>query len=153
MTLGTAISQRLFAQVGGGAHLNQPAGGNNNVQGIDLQAATQQAQNDKGEDSGLFSQALGFLQNKQAQGDTDVDEDGVQDAHDKAYNQGQASNMSSSGLGAAAAMQAMKSFTGGSSSGSSMSGGGGMQAKLIGMVRYVRKSFWSLLIFYRPCPR
>lgn len=35
----------------------------------------------------------------------DVNEDGVIDAHDKAYNQGQAGNLSTNAMGQAAAMQ------------------------------------------------
>lgn len=88
----------------------------------------QQASNESNEDQGLFASALGFLNGRD--NDDDVDEQRVQQAHQQAYSPGQ-SNMSADSMGAAAAMQALKSFTSGS--GGQQSGGGGMQSKLIAM--------------------
>ena len=61
----------------------------------------------------------------------EVDEQGVQDAHRQAYNEGNSGSLPASSLGAAAAMQAFKNFTSGGGGGSSS--GGNMQSKLIGM--------------------
>ena len=71
-------------QVQGGAQYNSSNNGQPG-QGIDLQAATQHAANDSNnQDSSLFTSALGFLQSKQDNNDTDVDEDEVQNAHKQA---------------------------------------------------------------------
>lgn len=64
----------------------------------------------------------------------DIDEQGVQAAHEQAYGQGNASNLGAKSMGAAAAMQALKNFTQGGGSVSSGAGGGGnQQSALIGM--------------------
>ncbi|KAF8323021.1 hypothetical protein DL93DRAFT_2092757 [Clavulina sp. PMI_390] len=83
-------------------------------------------------DRDLFSQGLSFVQGKMASGNLshDFDEEGVKNAHDQAYNQNNASSLSPSSMGAAAAMQAFRNFTSG---GGSSSGGGDMQSKLMGM--------------------
>jgi len=86
---------------------------------------------DNAGDSSLFSSAMGFLKNNKGQQKEDIDEDGVQDAHNKAYSQGNASGLDAGGMGAAAAMQAFKTFTSGG--GQQSSGGGNMQSKLVGM--------------------
>ncbi|WVQ76084.1 hypothetical protein IAR50_005723 [Cryptococcus sp. DSM 104548] len=118
----------------GGSQYNS----NNNGQGSDslnishddaVQAANQHNSNGS-ENSSLFSTALGYLNNMN-QDDNDVDEDKVQQNHQQAYN-GSASGMTSSALGSAAALQALKSFTSGNSDASSSSGGS-MQTKIIGM--------------------
>ncbi|WVF69820.1 hypothetical protein IAT40_004599 [Kwoniella sp. CBS 6097] len=87
--------------------------------------------NNGDDNSNLFSTAMSFLggMNKD---DNDVDEDRVQQEHQQAYGQGNASNMSANSIGAAAAMQALKSFTSGGSPAAG-SGGGDMQSKMIGM--------------------
>lgn len=78
-----------------------------------------------------------FLNSGQAQDGQDLDEDGIIDAHEKAYSsQHDTSQMGSSSLGAAAAMEALKKFTGaqgGQQQQTNSSGGGGMQAKLLAM--------------------
>ncbi|OCF32621.1 beta-flanking protein [Kwoniella heveanensis CBS 569] len=83
------------------------------------------------DNSSLFSTAMSFLggMNKD---DNDVDEQKVQQEHQQAYGQGNAGSMSANAIGAAAAMQALKSFTSGDSKAAS-SGGGDMQSKIIGM--------------------
>ncbi|ORY91679.1 hypothetical protein BCR35DRAFT_349463 [Leucosporidium creatinivorum] len=86
-----------------------------------------------GQDSSLFTTALSFL-NKQGDDGEELDEQGIQQAHEKAYGQGDASSLGSKSLGAAAAMQALKSFTSGSSDQqTSSSSGGSFQTKLISM--------------------
>ncbi|KAJ9092619.1 hypothetical protein QFC19_008657 [Naganishia cerealis] len=87
--------------------------------------------------SGMFAQGLAMAQsygvNKNPQ-DVDLDGDGVIDAHERAYNKGQGGQMDANSMGAAAAMQAMKSFMGnGGGSSAASSSGGNMQSKLIGM--------------------
>ncbi|WWC86913.1 uncharacterized protein L201_001792 [Kwoniella dendrophila CBS 6074] len=95
-----------------------------------LNAANEHASNGN-ENSSLFSTAMGFLGNMNKD-DDDVDEEKVQRQHQEAYNQGNAGSMSANGIGAAAAMQALKMFTSGQSNASG-SGGGDMQSKIIGM--------------------
>lgn len=66
--------------------------------------------------------------------DTDIDEEKVQRDHQQVYGQGNTGGMTSSSLGAAAAMQALKSFTsGGADTSSNKQGGGDMQSKIMGM--------------------
>jgi hypothetical protein len=84
--------------------------------------------------SGLFAQGLAMAQsygvNKQPQ-DIDLDGDGVISAYERAYAQGgaQGGQMDANSMGAAAAMQAMKSFTGNGGSAAAASSGGNMQSK------------------------
>jgi len=73
---------------------------------------------------------MGFINSNKGQQKEDVDEEGVQDAHSKAYSQGNASGLDAGGMGAAAAMQAFKMFTSG---GGQQSSSGGGQSKLVGM--------------------
>ncbi|WVQ98042.1 hypothetical protein IAU59_005164 [Kwoniella sp. CBS 9459] len=128
---------------GGGEQYNAPhgSGGAGNFGGMSggfptinentaVSAANAHASN--GDDnSSLFSTAMSFLggMNKD---DNDVDEQRVQQEHQQAYGQGNAGNMSANAIGAAAAMQALKSFTSGDSKAAG-SGGGDMQSKIIGM--------------------
>jgi phage gp45-like len=84
--------------------------------------------------SGLFAQGLAMAQsygvNKQPQ-DIDLDGDGVISAYERAYAQGgaQGGQMDANSMGAAAAMQAMKSFTGNGGGAAAASSGGNMQSK------------------------
>jgi len=104
---------------------------------IDHDAAISAAQS-HGPGSGhseLFASALGFLNdNKQAHQEP-VDESEVTQAHDVAYQQGNAGNLDARSLGSAAALQALKRFTSGGGSLSSTSGGGSgnTQTQLISM--------------------
>ena len=94
----------------GGMKISQ-AGADLNGDGI-IDAADQDSGNAATRD--LFSNAMSFLKSGKADDDDDdVDEDNVTRAHEKAYNQGAGSNMSAQSMGAAAAMQALKRFTGG----------------------------------------
>ncbi|KAI0375174.1 hypothetical protein BV20DRAFT_253168 [Pilatotrama ljubarskyi] len=79
-------------------------------------------------DTTLFSSALGFLKQNKGEHEQPIDEEGVQHAHRKAYEEGSASSLSAGSLGSAAAMQVLKQFT---SSGSSS--GGGSQSQLISL--------------------
>ncbi|BGP14976.1 hypothetical protein JCM10213_007220 [Rhodosporidiobolus nylandii] len=94
------------------------------------QEAVNNASAQSNEDTGLFSQALSFLQNY-GDDDDDIDEQQAQQAHQQAYGQGQA-NLDSKSMGSAAALQAVKLFTSGGASSGSSSGGGNFQSQLIG---------------------
>lgn len=90
--------------------------------------------------SGLFAQGLAMAQsygvNKNPQ-DVDLDGDGIIDAHERAYGQqqgqGQGQKMDAQSMGAAAAMQAMKSFMGQGGGQAQQSSGGNMQSKVGGL--------------------
>jgi len=89
-------------------------------------------------ESDLFSQGLSFLRSQTGEhaAAPPVDERKVQDAHEQAYGQGNSKSLDASSLGSAAALQALKNFTGGGGSSApsgNSSSGGGMQSKLIGM--------------------
>jgi hypothetical protein len=100
----------------------------------DYSSAAQHASSHAGDsgDSSLFSTALGLLSgNKSKLQEEDVDEDDAVQQHKKMYGSGeghQQQEASSQNVGAAAAMQALKMFTGGSES-----EGKGGQNKFIGM--------------------
>ncbi|KAL1951521.1 hypothetical protein VTO73DRAFT_670 [Trametes versicolor] len=78
-------------------------------------------------DHSLFSSALGFIKSNKSEHEQPIDEEGVQHAHRKAYEEDSAGSLSAGSLGSAAAMQVLKQFT---SSGSS---GGGSQTQLISL--------------------
>ncbi|KAK4056558.1 hypothetical protein OIO90_002406 [Microbotryomycetes sp. JL221] len=89
------------------------------------------ASNNSG-DSNLFSQAMSFLNNNFDGKHDDLDEDEAVKAHEQAYGNSNSSQLGSKPLGAAAAMQALKTFTSGSSNQSmASSSGGNFQTKLI----------------------
>ncbi|KAF8581663.1 hypothetical protein K439DRAFT_206227 [Ramaria rubella] len=74
-------------------------------------------------DSSLFSSAINHLKSRGSGEHTaPIDEEHIQNAHQQAYSQGNAGNLDAGSMGAAAALQAFKSFT---SSGSGGGGGGG----------------------------
>jgi len=77
-------------------------------------------------DSSLFSNAMGFVSKNQHAHNDAVDDDQVQEAHNRAYSQNEGSDMSARDMGGAAALQALKSFTSGG-------GGGGSQTQLISL--------------------
>ncbi|SCV70799.1 BQ2448_3561 [Microbotryum intermedium] len=105
---------------------NQSGGGG----GFDFSQIAQLASSHSGEDEGMFSQAMHFVKQGQHE-DNDIDEQAAQQAHAQAYGDQDSSNMSTNGLGAAAALQAMKKFTSGNEGQQQSSGGGGFQAQLI----------------------
>ncbi|KAK7695267.1 hypothetical protein QCA50_002457 [Cerrena zonata] len=84
-------------------------------------------------ESSMFSQALGFLKQNQGEHDRPIDEDHVVKAHQQAYEKGDASGLSASSLGGAAALQVLKQFTSGGSGGSGSSSGGGSKSQLISL--------------------
>ncbi|KIM70210.1 hypothetical protein SCLCIDRAFT_512871 [Scleroderma citrinum Foug A] len=73
--------------------------------------------------SDMFSSAMRHVQGRRDEHEQPIDEGAVQDAHNRAYNQGSGGSLSASSLGSAAAMQ----FTSGGNS------GGGSQNQLISM--------------------
>ena len=100
----------------------------------EFSGAAQHASSHAGDsgDTDLFSTALGFLSgNKSKIQEEDVDEDDAVQQHKKFYGDGEAHQQASSNnVGAAAAMQALKIFTGGSGH-EAQSGAG--QSKFIGL--------------------
>ncbi|KAG6827052.1 hypothetical protein H0H92_013369 [Tricholoma furcatifolium] len=112
----------------GGAQFNSPdnsAPGSQRVN-IDHQQVINTAQQHGSGASDLFHTALSYVNNNQHEHEQPVDEASVTQAHQAAYQQGGASNMSANALGSAAAMQVLKQFTSGGS-------GGGSQNQLISM--------------------
>ena len=85
----------------------------------------------------MFSSALGFLQgNKQQIGNSNLDESQAVKAHQAVYGGGgQGQQHDSQTMGAGAAMQALKMFSGGGagSGGQGSQGGGNSQNQFIGM--------------------
>ncbi|GAA5868099.1 hypothetical protein JCM8547_003343 [Rhodosporidiobolus lusitaniae] len=114
---------------------NRPSGGASSFlsQFLNKDEAVNTASNQSNEDSGLFAQAMSFLQDK-GDDDDDIDEQQAQQAHQQAYGQGNSSNLGSKDLGSAAALQALKSFIGGSGGQQQQqqNSGGGFQTQLIG---------------------
>lgn len=82
-----------------------------------------------------MAQSYGVNKNPQ---DVDLDGDGVIEAHERAYNRGSGGQMDANSMGAAAAMQAMKMFTGGGGGMAQQSSGGNMQSKVSG-ARIIRE--------------
>ena len=157
----------------GGSHTQQH--GDNEYQGA-LSHAQQHSTygGDAPEESSLFSNALGFLSgNKQKiVDDDDIDESQAIRAHKALYGGGNSQQQhSSETVGAGAAMQALKLFTGGGAGGGGTGshGGGNSQNQFIGMAmaqasslfdqqssqgKVVSKTFYSLLpcMFSNPYP-
>ncbi|KAK8132841.1 hypothetical protein PG999_001014 [Apiospora kogelbergensis] len=100
-----------------------PAGGYG-AEDDDFSGAAEHASRHAGDsgDSSLFSTLLGALtQKKQSLADQDVDEDDAVKQHQKLYKDDDGDEVNDRSLGSAAAMQALKLFTGGDS-GSSQQG-------------------------------
>ncbi|KAI8981396.1 hypothetical protein BD414DRAFT_582165 [Trametes punicea] len=76
-------------------------------------------------DHSLFSSALNFVKQNKSEHEQPIDEEGVQHAHRKAYEEDSASSLSAGSLGSAAALQVLKRFT--------SSGGGGSQSQLLSL--------------------
>jgi hypothetical protein len=114
---------------GGGHH-----GGSS---GYDQDEAIKQARKHGNEDEGnLFSQAMSFLGNKKDDDDDDIDEQQMVGAHQQLYgNHSSEGAHDSKSLGAGAAMQALKMFTGGGAGAGGMGsqGAGNSQSQFIGM--------------------
>jgi len=93
---------------------------------LDHEDVVNQAANQSGGDRGMFSTAMGYINQNQDQHHDSIDEGDVQNAHQQAYGNSNPGNLSASSMGGAAALQALKSFTSGG-------GGGGSQNQLISM--------------------
>jgi len=105
-------------------HSNQGGSDEDSSPTINHDEAVEVAQQDGSGDGSLFHSALGFVQGHKQEHTQPVNEEHVTNAHRQAYQEGGASNMPASSLGSAAALQVLKSFSG---------GGGGSQSQLIGM--------------------
>jgi hypothetical protein len=104
--------------------------GNYGASGPDFSDLAGHAESHHGSSSSYFNEAASHLQ--QNHGDyanQDIDEDHAVQSHRKLYGEGNAP-ANSNELGAGAAMEALKKFTGGSGGGSSSGGG---QNQLIGL--------------------
>ncbi|KAJ5336650.1 hypothetical protein MYU51_005683 [Penicillium brevicompactum] len=114
----------------------------------DFSSAADHAQEHHGsEDKSLFSSALNFINDRKGQysgSGGDVDEQHAVNAHQAMYGSGSNSNQNhdSNTVGAGAAMQALKMFTGGGSGGSS-SDGGMDKNKLIGLAMAQAGKLWD----------
>jgi hypothetical protein len=112
----------------------------------DFSSAAQHAQehHDSGASGSLFNSALDFIKERKSQyNDSEVDEEHAVNAHQAMYGSGSGSSSEqhdSRTLGAGAAMQALKMFTGGSSSGSD---GGMDKNKLIGLAMAQAGKLWE----------
>ncbi|OBZ79509.1 hypothetical protein A0H81_01195 [Grifola frondosa] len=114
----------------GGQEYNAPhhSGGSHQQSGrpeIDEDEVVNTASREGSGDSSLFSSALGYVKQNRDEHERPVDEEHVQNAHRKAYQEGSAGDLSASSMGSAAAMQVLKKFTSGGS------GGAGSQSQLI----------------------
>jgi len=130
--------------VTGGSRFNQSANSSGGLGGMlgqfldnddDKEDVVATADNDSGSsgDRGLFGQAMNFLKSGNADVNSDVDEQGVVNAHQQAYSQGNGNQMDASSMGAAAALQALKKFTGAGGEQQPAAAAGGGQTKLIGL--------------------
>jgi hypothetical protein len=115
--------------------------------GDDFSSAARHATEHHGDSShsGLFENAMSFLNERKSQiqqGDYEVDEQHAVQSHQAMYNSGSSEGQShdSSTVGAGAAMQALKMFTGGSGSSSD---GGFDKNKLIGMAMSQAGKLWD----------
>ncbi|KAI0735003.1 hypothetical protein C8Q76DRAFT_781620 [Earliella scabrosa] len=84
-------------------------------------------------DSSLFTTALGFLKGNKEEHERPLDEEDVQRAHRKAYDEDAPSTLSATSLGSAAALQILKQFTSGSSEKTGGSGKLSSQTQLISL--------------------
>ncbi|KAM5533417.1 hypothetical protein V8D89_012914 [Ganoderma adspersum] len=93
---------------------------------VDEDEVVSTASRESSGDHSPFSSALGFLKQNKDEHERPIDEESVQHAHRKAYQEDSAGSLPASSLGSAAALQVLKRFT---SSGS----GGGSQTQLISL--------------------
>jgi len=102
--------------------------GNNSGPQFNHDEIAHRAGQDSSEDPNVYHKAMEHVNDNQHAHNDEVDEGEVQDAHDKAYNQGGASGLSAQSMGGAAAMQILKKFTSGGGS-----SGGGSKSELISL--------------------
>jgi len=82
----------------------------------------------------MFSSVLGGLMGKKQQiAHEDVDEQDLVQQHQNFFGGGNSSNATSGAMGSAAAMQALKMFTGGQGTAQASTGAGGAQNAFVGM--------------------
>jgi len=123
----------------GGSAASYGSGGGHDggSSGYDQDEAIKQARKHGNEkDGNLFSQAMSFLGNKKNDDNEDIDEQQMVGAHQQLYgNHSSGSAHDSNFLGAGAAMQALKMFTGGGAGAGGMGshGAGNSQSQFIGM--------------------
>lgn len=105
-------------------------------------AASHAQEHHSSEDKSLFSSALNFIQERKGQYSGEVDEQHAVNSHQAMYGSGSSGQTHDSGtVGAGAAMQALKMFTGGSSGGSESSGMD--KNKLIGLAMAQAGKLWD----------
>jgi hypothetical protein len=113
----------------------------------DLSSAASHAQEYHGsEDKSLFSSALSFIQERKGQySGGEVDEQHAVNSYQAMYGSGssQGQTHDSGTVGAGAAMQALKMFTGGGSGSSGSSSGGMDKNKLIGLAMAQAGKLWD----------
>ncbi|KAJ8702268.1 hypothetical protein PTI98_001003 [Pleurotus ostreatus] len=116
---------------GGGGY--SYGGGGSNSPSFNHDEVVRNANEHGSGDSSLFSSALSFLNNNKDDQKKPVDEDDVQRAHKKVYEEGSTGGLSANLLGSAAAMQVLKNFVGGSEKAPQKESGGDSTSKLISM--------------------
>ncbi|KAF7436537.1 hypothetical protein PC9H_003370 [Pleurotus ostreatus] len=117
---------------GGGGGYSYGGGGSNSPS-FNHDEVVRNANEHGSGDSSLFSSALSFLNNNKDDQKKPVDEDDVQRAHKKVYEEGSTGGLSANLLGSAAAMQVLKNFVGGSEKAPQKESGGDSTSKLISM--------------------
>ncbi|KAG7099583.1 hypothetical protein E1B28_001413 [Marasmius oreades] len=114
----------------GGAELNPGNSQSGHGPSFDHDEVVKTAEQHGSGDSSLFEAALGFISNNKQDHQQPLDEEHVTKAHQQAYQENNAGNMSANSIGAAAALQSLKQFTSGSGAGASS---GGSQSQLISL--------------------
>jgi len=112
-------------------HSGQDGSSGGNPVNYNHEEVVNHAQNHGSGDPSLYNNALGYINQNQSQHGQPINEQHVQDAHNVAYGQGNASDLSASSMGSAAALQALKKFTSGGSGGGG--GGSGGSSQLISL--------------------
>ncbi|CAG8935716.1 unnamed protein product [Penicillium salamii] len=139
--------QESYGNSNSNSNYGQSHGHNSNYGDDDFSSAASHAQeHHSSEDKSLFSSALSFIQERKGKysgSEGEVDEQHAVNAHQAMYGSGSSNqNHDSNTVGAGAAMQALKMFTGGGSGGSS-SDGGMDKNKLIGLAMAQAGKLWD----------
>nr|AAZ14920.1 beta-flanking protein [Coprinellus disseminatus] len=112
----------------GGAELNSPHHSGQHSSGgpsFDQDEVVKTASHHGSGESSLFSTALSFISKNKDKEEEPIDEEDSTKAHEKVYQKNDASGLSASALGSAAALQVLQQFVGGKASSSSSSQSGG----------------------------
>jgi hypothetical protein len=124
-------------QSGGRPQQGYGGSGGDDYNAADAVRHAQQHGNHGDDEGGMFGQAMSYIgQNKQSLQNQDVDEQQMVQAHQQLYGQGGGGQQhDSNSLGAGAAMQALKMFSGGGAGqgGQGSQGGGNSQSQFMGM--------------------